>query len=799
MILHNFIIFPDRLMRMIRTASLSMLVLAFVVTGLVFGLIVASLPAEDGEISLPGLVAKATVQSDALGVPSVTADSREDAYRTLGYLHARDRLFQMELMRRKSAGRLAELFGASALKVDRKQRTYQLTRTARNIVNDLPAAQRQVLQAYVDGVNAYIDQARILPPEFLVLRHQPEPWRAEDSILVILGMFQTLNGQEQDERMVSVMEHALPADLLTFLTPDTDSYATVLVGGSASRRFSQAIPVQSLAALPDVGAALAANSVDAENVVAGSNNWVVAGSKTADGRAIVANDMHLGLNVPNVWYRAELKYQDRHLFGVTLPGVPAVVVGANDDIAWGFTNVTADLLDLIRLEINPDNPNRYRTSQGWQVFDSHSETIHVKDAADVEISLRDTVWGPVSDQDLLGGPVAIKWTALERQAVDLGLMEMDGAQTIRQAMTVMNNTGSPPQNVVIADREGHIGWTYMGHFPNRVGFDGLASRSWADGGLGWHGFIPPTELPRLLDPAEGFIVTANNRTLGSDYPHVIAHNWALGYRAFRIAELLRERQNLTEQDLLTIQLDSRSAVLDFYQQLALAELRDLGNKEAELAEIEQVLQAWDGYMRTDSVGASFLNEFRKRLAEEVFAKVVAACKVHDPDFRYAWREMETPLRLLLTQRPKGMLSARYRDDWRQMLLETMRQTARELRRQYPQTQLAQLTWGQTHAMTLQHPFSKVASVFGDVLDMPTFASDGCASVCVKVMDSGHGASERLVLSPAHPENGIFHMPGGQSGHPFSPHYRDQQMLWQDGIAAPLQAAAKPHVLSVLPQ
>ncbi|NOU14662.1 MAG: penicillin acylase family protein, partial [Methylococcaceae bacterium] len=466
-------------MRMIRTATLSILFLVIVVAGIALGLMMASLPSEDGSITLPGLVTKGAVHSDALGVPSIAAESREDAFRLLGYLHAWNRLFQMELMRRKSAGRLAELFGQSAAQLDRKQRSYQLLRTARTIVADLPAGQRLALQAYVEGVNSYIQQARILPPEFLALQHRPEPWKAEDSILVVLGMFQTLNGQEQDERMVSVMEHALPADLLTFLTPDSDSYATVLVGGSGSRRFSQTIPARSLAALPDTEGNLAQNRVDTENVVAGSNNWVVAGSKTVDGRAIVANDMHLGLGVPNIWYRAELKYQDRHIFGVTLPGVPGIIVGGNDDVAWGFTNVTADLVDLISLDINPENPNTYRTSQGWREFGQHVETIKVKDAPDIAITLQDTVWGPVSDKSLLGRPVVIKWTALERHAVDLGLLDMDSVKTTSQAITVTNNTGAPPQNVVLADRDGHIGWTYMGRFPLRIGFDGLSSHSWA--------------------------------------------------------------------------------------------------------------------------------------------------------------------------------------------------------------------------------------------------------------------------------------------------------------------------------
>lgn len=539
--------------------------------------------------------------------------------------------------------------------------------------------------------------------------------------------------------------------------------------------------------------------VDAENVIAGSNNWVVAGSKTFDGRAIIANDMHLGLNIPNVWYPAALSYGAQHVHGVTLPGVPGVIVGGNSEVAWGFTNVTADLLDLIRLEIHPDQPNLYRTSQGWQAFTQHTEIIKVKDAPDVEVSLQDTIWGPVSDQPLLGQAVAIKWTALERHGVDLGLLEMDQANNTQQAMTLINQAAGPPQNVVFADKAGHIGWTYMGRFPNRVGFDGLVSRSWAAGDIAWQGFIGAAALPRLLDPAAGFIVTANNRTLGSEYPYVIGHNWALGYRAFRITELLRDRQGLSEQDLLNIQLDTRSGVLDFYQQLALTELQNLGSKDSVLNEVEVALKAWDGHMQTDSVGAALLNQFRMRLANEVFAKVVAACRVYDADFRYAWREMETPLRILLTERPIGLLSQHYRDDWQQMILETLRETAAELQQQFPGVPLSRLSWGQTHSIRIQHPFSKVASFLGDALDMPTFASDGCGSFCVKILDLAHGASERLVLSPAHPEAAIFHMPGGQSGHPLSKHYADQQLLWQNGLPAPLLSQLKPYHLGVLPE
>lgn len=786
-------------MRIVKLVSLTTLFTALIAIGVFYLLLEASVPKEDGELRLPGLNAEVRVNIDELGISAISAENRPDALQVLGYLHARDRLFQMELMRRKSAGRLAELFGQAAVDLDRKQRAYQLSKAAQKIVRALPAEQRQLLQAYVAGVNTYLAQARIPPPEFLLLRHRPEAWREEDSILVILSMFQTLNGYELDERMFSVMEKALPKDLLEFLTPDTDSYTTTLVGGDMPRRFNPGVPPWVFAGLPEPGALLAQAGVDAGNVVIGSNNWVVAGSKTVDGRAMVANDMHLGLSIPNTWYRADIAYPKRRVFGVSLPGVPGIIVGGNDDIAWGFTNVTADLLDLVSLDVNPDNPLEYRTPRGWAKFGSHTETIKVRDAPAVEMTVRDTMWGPVSEQSLLGKPVAIKWTALEPHGVDLGLLDMDDAQSVRQAMAILNRIAAPPQNVVIADRAGHIGWTYMGRFPQRVGFDGLASRSWANGDLAWQQFLAPDALPRLFDPPEGFIVTANNRTLGRNYPHAIAHNWALGYRAFRIAELLRGQNRLTEGDMLAVQLDTRNAVYDFYRQLALDELSHIDVKETVLQQAGQALTAWDGHMRTDSMGAALLAEFRSQLAKEVFAKIVAACQIYDAEFRYAWREMETPLRLLLTQRPAGLLRAQYRDDWRRMIVESLNRSAQKLQQEYPDKDLANLPWGETHPITLHHPFSKVSPLLGEVLDMPRFESDGCAGLCVKVMDAAHGASERLVLSPLHPEDAIFQMPGGQSGHPLSPHYRDQQTYWQAGVASPMLTDTVAHSLLFLPR
>lgn len=771
------------LVKKLKLAGAGLALLAVVLVVGLYALFAASLPKINGEIEVAGLGAAVTVNADDLGIPAIAADSRDDAFRVLGFLHARDRLFQMDLMRRKSAGRLAEIFGVKAVGLDRSQRDYQFAQAAERIVAALPAKHKAVLDAYVAGVNAFMAQADILPPEFIALAYRPEPWRPQDSILVALGMFQNLNGQEQDERMVTVMEKALPESLVKFLTPDTDDYANSLVGGEGSHRLQPTIPVDEFSALAQPTVASAAGDVDAESVIAGSNNWVVAGAKTADGRAILANDMHLSLNAPNIWYRAELRYADRYLNGVTLPGVPLLIVGANRDVAWGFTNATADFLDLISLELNPQNDGEYLTPQGWRRFDSMTETIKVKDGAAVELELRSTIWGPVSSQTLLGRPVAVKWIALDEAAVDLGLLDMDGATSSRDAMAVINQAGGPPQNVVFADRNGHIGWTFMGRFPKRMGFDGVSARSWADGTVAWDGYIPSAELPRLFDPPEGFIVTANNRTLGRDYPYVVGYNWASSYRAYRIAELLRPATAITERDMLRMQLDTRSELFEFYRQLVLDAVGRSASGNADLVGAIKALRAWDGHMNRDSQGAALLVALRTKLAEGVFAKVVARCRQLDPDFKYAWRQMETPLRQLLTQRPGQVLPEQYHDDWDAFVVASLRAASEALARQYPGTDPAQLSWGLVNRISQQHPFSKTLPMLGAWLNIADFESDGCASFCVKAMTNAHGASERLVLSPAHPEDGILQMPGGQSGHPLSGHYRDQQPFWQAGERA----------------
>jgi penicillin amidase len=794
---------------------LKRIVLSFLVVCLAllvgfFILLWMSLPKLDGEVALHGLNDKVEVATDGLGIPTINASNRDDAFRVLGWVHASDRLFQMELIRRKSAGRLAELFGPAALEVDQRQRAYGFEQAAREIYAALPDGQKRVHIAYAAGVNAFLAQATVLPPEFIALNHTLEPWRAEDSMLVGLGMFQTLDSQEEGERRLTVMQQVLPQSVVEFLTPDTGVFDAVLMGGPQSRRPARPIPVEDWAKLTagqsslhpglDVdGVTLEVNAewVDAMSGIVGSNQWAVGGTKTRDGRAMLANDMHLGLNVPNIWYRASLHYADKTLTGVTLPGLPLLVVGSNGKVAWGFTNVDADDLDLVRLEINPANPDEYRTPQGWRAFERRQELIRVKGGEGKTVEVKNTIWGPVSPKLLMGQPVAVHWTALQASGVDLGLLDMDDAGNLAQAMAIINRSGGPTQNVALADSQGHIGWTLMGRYPLRRGFDGSVSVAWKDG-MGWDGYIPPAALPRLTDPPQGFIATANNRTIGKEYPHVIADNQANGYRAYRIGQRLEAKDKLDEQDMLSVQLDTRSEIFDYYRDLALATLDQEALRDPELGEARRYIAAWNGRMDADSLGIGLLWSWREKLAAVVFAPVAARCRLAEADFTYSWRQMETPLRAFLSQQLPATLPNAHYHDWHDLLVQTLADSARELKRRQGAATLDGMAWGEINRVSLRHPFSKTLPLLSPLLDMKETKLSGCAGFCVRVVGNGHGATERMAVSPQHPEQGLLHMPGGQSGHPLSAHYRDQQAAWQEGVALPFLPGETRHTLSFTP-
>lgn len=759
-------------------------------------LALGSLPKDKGSYSLPGLGASANASFDAWDIPKISGKNRQDAYRILGFITAQNRLFQMDLLRRHASGRLAEVLGPGLADSDRWHRTLGFEQVARAVQARLPASQNEVLNAYAAGVNEAMDELRVVPPEFLILGYRPSNWRPEDSLLVVLGMEETLGWSGEFERTVSVMEAALPASVSEFLTPRTDRYTHALLKGAASPFRPPRIPADALASLLNevrTGNRQTVLVGDAA-LPKGSNGWVVGAGKTRDGRAILANDMHLALRVPNLWYRAELHYGDVGLAGVTLPGVPLLIAGSNEHIAWGFTNIEGDFSDLVALELDPADSSRYLSSKGSLPFGKRSETLHVRGEPDRTVEIRDSLWGPVMPEPLLGHPVAIRWTALDPEATDLKLLDLDTARDVHAALDLFNQAGGPPLNALVADRAGNIGWTYSGRIPKRFGFDGAVSRSWADGSRGWQGYIPPEQLPRLVNPPSGFIVNANQRMVDEAYPHVIGHYFDSGYRAYRIAERLQGSRNLAERDLLNIQLDTRAEIFRFYQQLALTLLSG-GSADSAL---KQSLESWDGFAERESAGLAILVEFRTLLLDRVIGPFLARCRSLDPAFRFDWPTVDEPLQQILEAKRLDLLPEKAKfQDWERFLSSVLIEAERNVLARQRVVTPNDTVWGAANRAAIAHPFSASLPWLHGFLDMPAEPLPGC-SQCVRWQAPEGGASERLIVAPGHEQEGILHMPGGQSGHPLSPHYRDQHRAWVEGSALPLRAGPEVHGQSFVP-
>ncbi|MCS5564687.1 MAG: penicillin acylase family protein [Methylococcales bacterium] len=784
----------------LRAAFLVVVVAVAVVSALVSYQVVSSLPQRSGRVSVSGLGSAVAIRFDAYGIPDIRAATREDAAFSLGYVTAGDRLFQMDLVRRKATGRLAEIFGAAALASDIEQLHLDFGRVAERLVDDLPAEHRAVLVAYARGVNSYIRNAETLAPEFTLLQYEPSPWTPRDSMLAVLGMFQLLSWTEPEERMLSVMQECLPEQVASFLTPDTDLYPSVLIGGSGSSRPIGPVPAADLAAVLMENRDLqAVVNIDTANEARGSNNWVVNRHKTADGRAILSNDMHLPLSVPNTWYRATQRYGGRVVSGLSLPGLPAIVAGSNGRVAWGFTNFMADVLDLVKLELDPENPQRYRTRTGWRKLQFVEHQILVKEHKPQTLVVRVSEWGPVWMHPLLGHPVAVHWTALDPQAVGMGLIDLDRVGSVEEAAAILRGTGGPPQNVLLADQEGNIAWTLMGYFPRRrPGFDGTVSTDWRDGTAGWNGFLRPDELPQVVNPEAGFLATANNRTIGRGYPHILGHNFAYGYRAYRISERLRAMQAITEKELFQLQLDSRTAFYDFYRDLVVSLVSDeYMSANPLLAEVRAEVDQWDGFARAESRGLPLLAAFRNRLVKRVFAPFLKSCATRDKEFAYGWYQKETPLRQLLTEKIPETLPSTDFESWDDFLRAVLEESAVGMKKRLASATLENVTWTQFREVRIRHPLSHALPWLSGLLDMPQQALGGCV-FCVRVISQGLSASERLVISPGQFGRGILHLPGGQSGHFLSDNYSDQYPYWANGRPMPFVSDRVSQVLHLEP-
>ncbi len=787
--LRRFVVLKRWFLRLTALACL----LAVALAGWTYLRLRSSLPQLQGEAALPGLAAEVEVLRDSLGVPVIRALSRVDASRATGFLHAQDRFFQMDLFRRSAAGEMAELLGGALASSDEWIRIHRFRKLAQRAFRNADEQERAMLQAYAEGVNSGLEALGGPPFEYVILFADPEPWLPEDSYLVVYAMYLDLQyPRGERESAMGLLYEALPGEMADFLAPVGTSWDApvhdlplelppVPEAAAFDLRRGQAQPSASDG--PD-------REAGHERSARGSNAWAVAGWRSSHGGALLANDMHMGLRVPNLWYRAGFRYQEggteRRVDGVTLPGSPAMVSGSNGRIAWGFSNCFADWSDLVVLEPAQGVPDSYRTAQGPRRFEIVEETIRVRGGDDRKLQVASTIWGPVVDRDHRGRQRAYRWVAHDPDAADFRIMGLERAESVDDALALAARCGVPGQNLVVADSQGNVGWTIIGPIPERFGHDGMLPRSWADDSLGWKARLAPEDYPRIVQPEDGLIWTANARVVSGEMLDRLGHRgWALGARATQIRDSLRLLEKADEKDMLAIQLDDRALSFERWRRLLLDVLTpEAVRGDKRRAELRRILEGGNGRASIDSVDFRMIRSIHGDLADQVMAALTAACREVDPDFDF-WRlgrGYEYSLWQLATRRPPHLLAPRF-ESWEEQILAAVDATLDYF---IPDGgSLSEATWGKANIASIRHPLSAFLPLPGvsGVLDMPSDALPGGGDV-PRVQSPDFGAAQRMTVSPGKEEEGIFHMPGGQSGHPFSPHYRDSHSAWVRGEATP---------------
>jgi penicillin amidase len=766
----------------------------------------ASLPQLDGRIEADSLSAEAAIERDAQGVPTITASSRLDLALATGYAHAQDRFFQMDLMRRAAAGELAELLGASLVETDKRLRIHGFRRVAARVIERESPERRAVLEAYVAGVNAAMDHWSARPWEYLLLRATPRAWSAEDSVLVAFSMYLNLNDSSGAGEIARMrLRESLPAEVFDFLHPFGTEWDAPMTGGTWRAAAIPPAEVFDLRRQPHSSArgfTPIDTMTEADALMVGSNSWAVAGTHTQTGAALLANDMHLNLRLPHIWYRARLVVKSPSdsldLIGVTLPGLPLLIAGSNGRVAWGFTNSYGDWTDVVIVEADPERRDRYAVADGFDTFEMRKEIIQVRGGSPVEAEVKMTRWGPVIDVDDHGRPLALTWTAHDPEATDLGMLMFETAADVEQVLDAANRAGGPVQNIVAADSSGHVGWSLMGRVPVRANYDSTVPSSWSKADAGWIGWRRPEEYPRVVSPPSGRLWTANARVID-------AQTWLsflgdgghdLGARAAQIRDALFAVPRASAADMVRLQVDDRALFLARWRDLLLELLDEKASaSHASRTAARNLVANWSGRASADDVGYAIVRAFRMEVRERVFASIVESAKRRHPETRFRpSNQFEAPLWQLVTQRPMHFLDPRYAS-WEEALLAALDSALDSLVKRCGE--LSRCAWGRVNTLSMRHPLSPALPWSARWLDMPQQGLPGDANM-PRVQGVDFGASQRLVVSPGREHEGYFQMPGGQAGHPLSPFYGAGHDAWVRGEPQPLLPGETQYTLTLVP-
>ena len=810
------------------------IVLVVVITG--FGVLwlrsaaKAALPQLDGDIGLAGLSAPVTVRRDQHGVPHIDAASQEDMFVAQGYVTAQDRLWQMDTYRRSANGELAEILGPSLLRHDKAQRMFQFRNVAQRVYSNLPPEERARYDAYARGVNLYITQHQnSLPPEFRLLHYAPRPWTSADSISIgtmMVDMLDThwytklsreriaakLNNPKLESDLYPVgswRDHPPTGELLDLSQPHPAPPATgddednersqkrdqgprvrdqETISGSPSMRSFSAHGWES------TNLASAFPNHLCPDCIPGSNNWVISGKHTASGKPLLSNDMHLGLNVPNIWYMADLRAPGFHAAGVSLPGVPFIIAGHNDHIAWGFTALYADAQDLYIENIQGNN---YQSNNAqWHPLVVDHEVIRVRGRKDVNYDVQLTDHGPLLDPIFTkdSRAIALKWTLYDPALNTIPVYAINTASNWTEFSAALSQWSWPTQNVVYSDDQGHIGYRAVGKIPLRP--SGISNVPINMGSTNeWQSYIPFDDMPNAFDPPSGFLATANSRVTSEKSKYPLTNEWADPYRTERIYKLLQGRDHLTPANLLAVQTDIYSEVdQEMAHRLAYA-IDHTANPDEQLRKAADLMRSWDGRLTTDSAAASI----------EVNARYALRPLLLEPKLgregaeSYQWSESNFAEEEIVMRANSAWLPPGYKD-WDTFLTEAVRRGIKEGK---APANVNDWKYGSWHVVDLEHPLSAFVPFIGRVAGTGPRPLSG-DTVTVKQVGLAFGPSQRFTMDWSNIDGSTEDIVLGESGNPYSPYFRDQWDDYYNGRTFPLPytpaavSANAQHTLRLLP-
>jgi penicillin G amidase len=766
----------------------------------VWYLLHGSLAKLEGEISIPKLSTPVEIERDNLGTVTIKAANEVDMARALGYVHAQERYFEMDLLRRTAAGELSELFGAIAIEKDKTARVHRLRKRVEANINAFAGDKLDVVNAYTEGVNAGLDDLSVRPWPYLLLRSKPAPWKVSDSAMVGYAMFFDLQ-DESNSRELALwkIKQSVPDALYQLLAAEGTAWDAPLMG---EPRGNVALPSADVLDLRKLSTPNTTHAYgEAEAAAPGSNNFAVAGALTKDGRAIVADDMHLGLRAPNIWFRARLQYKDTaaadgkvDVSGFTLPGIPAVIVGSNTHVAWGFTNSYGDWLDWY--VVHPE-ANTIKT---------YKEKILVKGAAAVEFEIRESNGQPIMAKDINGDELALSWVAHAPGALSTKIFGLANVQNNEQALALFQASGMPHQNAVFGDSSGKIAWKLTGlqkHWgPGCMRTVPLDDNSPYDDKnpndiACFMGPLAADYLhPQIVSPESNRLWTANARVADGEMLKQIGDaGYANGARAKQIRDDLFAKQQFNEKDLLAVQLDDRTLFLQpWWQQLR--KLIQNDKNDAMFKDISSITEKWDARASTDAKAYRFVRAWRLAVIDRIKDGLTAPAQAKlgkefvMPDLP----QIEGVSWQLITQQPAHLLPQKF-TSWDALLSDAAKEVYNQLKQEGP---IQQRTWGERNTAAICHPLARALPKFAKAsLCMPADQLDGDMNM-PRVASPDFGASERMVVSPGHEADGIIHMPGGQSGHPMSPFWGLGHAAWVKGEATPFLPGTQVYKIQAKP-